>query len=145
MKVTIVYQSRRGKTASYAREIAMYLWQKGVSVSLCATSDFKADKLEDCDCLMLGCWTSGWFVVNQHPNDIWEKFVKEKLQLQLPKKLLLFTTYKIHTGSMFSKMKNKLNLKGVDTIKSLKSKSGVLSEKDKCILNEIIKSCVKPH
>ena len=138
MKVTIVYQSRRGKTAAYAREMAMYLWQKGVSVSLCATSDFKQEKLENCDCLMLGCWTSGWFIVNQHPNDIWVKFAKEKLQVQLPKKLLLFTTYKIHTGSLFNRMKAKLNLKGVESIDSLKSKTGFLSEKDKKILDNII-------
>ena len=142
MKVTIVYQSRRGKTAAYAREMAMYLWQKGVSVSLCATSDFKQEKLDNCDCLMLGCWTSGWFIVNQHPNDIWVRFAKEKLQVQLPKKLLLFTTYKIHTGSLFSRMKAKLNLNNVELIESLKSKTGFLSENDKMILDNIIHNSI---
>lgn len=28
MKATVVYYSHQGKTAGYAREIAMYLWSK---------------------------------------------------------------------------------------------------------------------
>lgn len=140
MKVTIVYQSRRGKTALFAREIAMYLWQQGINVSLCATSDFSKEKLQDCDCLMLGCWTSGWFIVNQHPNKIWVEFAKKQLQTQLPPKLLLFTTYKIHTGSLFNRMKKELNLDKVDSIETLKSKTGMLSTTDKTLLRDFIKS-----
>ena len=138
MKITIVYQSRKGKTAFYAREIAMYLWQQGMSVSLCATSDFSKEKLQNCDCLMLGCWTSGWFIVNQHPNKIWVEFAKKNLQTQLPPKLVLFTTYKIHTGSLFNRMKKKINTNNIKYIKTLKSKSGFLSEQDKSLLKEII-------
>ena len=140
MKVTIVYQSRRGKTAFFAREIAMYLWQQGINVSLCATSDFSKEKLQDCDCLMLGCWTSGWFIVNQHPNKIWVEFAEKQLQTQLPPKLLLFTTYKIHTGSLFNRMKKKLNLDKVGSIETLKSKTGMLSTTDKALLRDFIKS-----
>ena len=142
MKVTIVYQSRRGKTASYAREMAMYLWQKGVSVSLCATSDFKEEKLDNCDCLMLGCWTSGWFIVNQHPNQIWVEFAQKYLQVELPKKVLLFTTYKIHTGSLFHRMKKKINLHNVESIKTLKSKTGILSSEDRMVLDKIVNQSV---
>ncbi len=142
MKVTIVYQSRKGKTAFYARAMAMYLWQKGASVSLCATSDFVKEKLENCDCLMLGCWTSGWFVVNQHPNRIWVEFAKTYLQDRLPGRLLLFTTYKICTGSLFRRMKNWINLEGVQSIKTLKSKTGFLSSADKAVLDEIVKCSV---
>ena len=140
MKVTIVYQSRRGKTAFFAREIAMYLWQQGINVSLCATSDFSKEKLQDCDCLMLGCWTSGWFIMNQHPNKIWVEFAEKQLQTQLPPKLLLFTTYKIHTGSLFNRMKKKLNLDKVGSIETLKSKTGMLSITDKALLRDFIKS-----
>ena len=142
MKVTIVYQSKRGRTAAYAREMAMYLWQKGVSVSLCATSDFTKDKLEHCDCLMLGCWTSGWFIVNQHPNKIWVEFARQHLQGELPKHLLLFTTYLFHTGSLFTRMKKKMNLQGVKSIRTLKSKTGFLSPEDKTVLDDIVKNNV---
>ena len=138
MKATIVYQSQRGKTAGYAREMAMYLWQKGMNVSLCATSDFKAEKLEHCDCLILGCWTSGWFIVNQHPNKIWTDFAEKYLQGKLPPHLILFTTYKFHTGSMFNRMKKKLNLEGIEKIETLKSKTGFLSTEDKSKLDKFI-------
>ena len=142
MKITIVYQSRKGKTALYARAMAMYLWQKGASVSLCATSDFVKEKLEHCDCLMLGCWTSGWFVINQHPNKIWVEFAEKYLQGELPRNLLLFTTYKICTGSLFKRMKSKMNLRRVESIQFLKSKTGILSADDKIVLDEIVKSSV---
>lgn len=138
MKTTIVYQSRHGKTAAYAREIAMYLWQKGISVSLCATSDFKPEKLENCDSLLLGCWTSGWFLFNQHPNPIWKTFAKEYMQVQLPKNLLLFTTYMFRTGSLFKRMKKHINLKEVESVQTLKSKTGFLSDKDKKVLDELV-------
>ena len=38
-KAIILYYSHKGKTAAYAREITMYLWSKGLSVSLCSISD----------------------------------------------------------------------------------------------------------
>lgn len=143
MKITIVYQSRTGKTAFYAREMAMYLWQKGANVSLCCTSDFKKEKLDHCDCLLLGCWTSGWFLFNQHPNPIWVDFAKQNMQGQLPPELVLFTTYKIRTGSLFSRMKKRLNLQGVRSIHQLQSKTGMLSVKDKAMLDEIVTNIVK--
>ena len=138
MKATIVYQSRKGKTAGYAREIAMYLWQKGVSISLCSTADFSEEKLRNCDFLLLGCWTSGWFVFNQHPNPIWKAFAEKYMQGELPKNLLLFTTYMFRTGSLFTRMKSKINLSTVTSIYSMKSKTGILSSEDKSKLDLFI-------
>lgn len=63
MKVVVLYYSHKGKTASYVREIAMYLWSKGVSVSLSSISGFGVEKLRQADVLITGCWTCGWFVV----------------------------------------------------------------------------------
>ena len=138
MKTTIVYQSRHGKTAAYAREMAMYLWQKGVSVSLCCTSDFTVEKLQNCDSLLLGCWTSGWFLFNQHPNPIWKEFADKHMQGQLPRNLLLFTTYMFRTGSLFKRMKKRLNLNHVTSIQTLQSKTGFLSDEDKQVLDELV-------
>lgn len=39
MKAAVLYYSHKGKTAGYAREIAMYLWSKGLNVSLSSISD----------------------------------------------------------------------------------------------------------
>ena len=61
MKATVLYYSRRGKTAGYAREIAMYLWSKGLDVSLSSLTDYDPEKLSGTDFLFTGCWTCGWF------------------------------------------------------------------------------------
>ena len=51
MKAAVLYYSHKGKTAGYAREIAMYLWSKGLNVSLSSISDAVPEKLSDCDSL----------------------------------------------------------------------------------------------
>lgn len=137
MKATIVYYSRRGKTAAFAREMAMYLWTKGVSVSFCSTADFKQEMLHDCDFLLLGCWTSGWFIVNQHPHDRWVEFARQ-LPSALPGNLLLFSTYKFSTGSLFRRMKKQLDLSAVKQAAILKSKKAYLSDKHKQVLDGFI-------
>ena len=53
MKATVLYYSHKRKTAFFAREIAMYLWSKGLNVSLSAISDFDTQKLNETDFLML--------------------------------------------------------------------------------------------
>lgn len=135
MKALIVYNSKKGKTAKYARSIAMYLWQKGFSISLCATDDYTEDKIEGCDLLVTGCWTSGWFIINQYPNSLWQKFAY-KLPPELPPHLILFTTYKIRTGSMFRNMKKCLNLKNIVATDTMESKTGMLTETEKKVLDK---------
>lgn len=144
MKATILYQSKKGRTAGYARAMAMYLWGKGISVSYSSVSDFKEEQLKDCDLLMLGCWTSGMFIIGQHPNKIWVDFAK-KLPESLPKRLILFATYKIHTGSMFSKMKKHLNLSNVKIIDTLKSKTGILGDTEKALLDKYVEEIKKEY
>lgn len=68
MKAIVLYYSHKGKTARFAREIAMYLWSKGLHVSLSSLSDFEAARIKETDFLITGCWTCGWFVVGQHPH-----------------------------------------------------------------------------
>lgn len=144
MKATILYQSRKGRTAGYARAMAMYLWSKGISVSYSSVADYKPEQLEGCDLLMLGCWTSGWFVVNQHPNKYWVDFA-HKLPEDLPPRLILFATYKLRTGSMFARMKKKLNLKNVHQLDTLESKTGILGPTEKALLDSYINEIKAKH
>ena len=44
MKAAVLYYSHKGKTAGYAREITMYLWSKGLNVSLSSVSDAVPEK-----------------------------------------------------------------------------------------------------
>ena len=116
MKATVLYYSHKGKTAFFAREIAMYLWSKGLNVSLSAISDFDIQKLNETDFLISGCWTCGWFVVGQHPHKKWS----------------------FRTGSMYRKMKKTLKISRNTHIPFLKSKNGLLTETDKKILDQFI-------
>ena len=56
------------------------------------------------------------------------------------KKVALFTTYKLATGSMFRKMEKRLKLGENQSVEIFKSKNGSLSEEDKKRLQEWAKS-----
>lgn len=144
MKATILYQSKKGRTAGWARAMAMYLWSRGVNVNFGALSDFKDDQIKDSDLLMLGSWTSGWFVVNQHPSHLWVEGSR-KLPATLPPNLVLFATYKLRTGAIFNRMKRHLNLSGVACIDTMRSRTGILSEDDKRRLDHYIEKIKTLH
>lgn len=134
----IVYYSHTGRTAGYARAIAMYLWSKGLNVSLCSVSDFKEEKLEDTDFLLLGCWTSGWFVIHQHPHRRWRELGRKVAGKIPPERILLFTTYLIRTGSMFRNMKRVLDISRHTPVTQLASRTGMLTGEDQRILDGFI-------
>ena len=130
-KAVVLYYSHKGKTARYAREIAMYLWSKGLSVSLSAVTDYDPARLGEADFLITGCWTCGWFVVGQRPHERWRDFSRG---------IAVFTTYKIRTGSLFRRMREVLGLTGRDEVPCLASRSGLLTEADKSRLDLFINS-----
>lgn len=138
MKAVITYYSHKGHTANYAREIAMHLWSRGVSVSLCSLSDFDKKKATEADILVLGCWTSGFFVVGQHPHRRWREFARSIAGEYSAKRFILFTTYKIRTGSMFRRMQQELGLPPSERVARLKSRTGRLSAQDREYLDNYI-------
>lgn len=140
MKAVITYYSHKGHTANYAREIAMHLWSRGVSVSLCSLSDFDKKKAAEADILVLGCWTSGFFVVGQHPHKQWREFARSIAGEYSTKRFILFTTYKINTGSMFRRMRQALNLSASGSVLQLKSRTGKLTDQDRKYLDSYIQN-----
>lgn len=131
MKATVLYYSHKGKTAGYAREIAMFLWSQGVSVSLCAITEFDSSRLAGSDLLITGCWTCGWFVVGQHPHERWVEASRRLAGILPAERTLLFTTYRIRTGCLFSRMKKVLGINSSSPVHCLKSKTGRLTDADK--------------
>lgn len=138
MRATVLYYSHKGKTASYAREIAMFLWSKGLDVSLSAMTDFDAAKLRQTDLLISGCWTCGWFVVGQHPHKKWVEASKALSRCLPPEKTMFFTTYKIRTGLLFRRMKRAMSISASSKVSCLKSKTGRLTDNDRAALNRLI-------
>jgi flavodoxin len=138
MKAVVLYYSHKGKTAGLAREIAMYLWSKGISVSLSSISDANLERLPDCDFLISGCWTCGWFLVGQHPHKRWKDFAKQIRGIVKTERTLLFTTYKFRTGSMYACMKRAAGISRSSTVPFIQSRTGFLTDSDKKVLDRFI-------
>lgn len=118
----------------------MYLWSKGLDVSLSSISDFDKQRLLKSDIVLSGCWTCGWFVIGQHPHRKWIDFSKSVAGLMDERKVMFFTTYKIRTGSMHRRMRKAMNMTGKGVSAFLKSKTARLTEEDKTKLDTFIQS-----
>lgn len=136
-KAVVFYQSKSGRTKSYAQEISIYLQTLQVNTEYYHVNDYHADLIKNTDFLFFGCWTKGLMVFFQKPDEIWNNFAK-KISIPHYSKVALFATYKIRTGSMFKNMEKQLKHKGELFFHNLKSRNGKLSEKDKYILNRFI-------
>lgn len=128
-KALIIYNSRKGTTKKLGEEIGNFLHTKNISSKVIPIYDFDEKETDEYDYVLLGCWTSGLFVIMQHPQKDWINFTK-RLPNLINKKVGLFTTYKLATGSMFKKMRIPLVDKAGNINLELKSRNGLLSNSD---------------
>jgi len=133
----IVYQSKTGTTKKYGFAIRDFLTSLGVESKAIPVQNFSNEDTEKADFVFLGCWTNGLFIILQHPEKKWNEFA-QKLPTLKSKKVALFTTYKLLTGSMFRKMEQKLHGKIAGFDLTLKARGIVLSEADKENLKKFI-------
>jgi flavodoxin len=117
----IVYCSATWTTAGLGEDIERVLVARGIETRIAAIGEIDTASLADVDYLFLGCWTHGWFVVNQHPEQAWVDWTKELPRLDRPR-VALFTTYKLRTGSMFARMRRALADKAPKVELELKAK-----------------------
>ena len=139
MKTSIIYNSKSGTTKAYAEEIGNFLSGHGVECKVFSIDGYDKEFLELSDLVLLGSWTNGLMIVAQHPDRTWKKFAKELPEIR-NKSIVLFTTYKIATGSMFRKMGNILNDKIDPPRANLKSRNSRLTEKNRSALELLINS-----
>jgi flavodoxin len=123
----IVYRSHAGTTRRFAEEIAEHLRGRGIAATAVSVGEADPAALANVDYLLLGCWTNGLFVVHQHPDEPWLAFVRDLPAITRPN-VGLFTTYKLVTGSMFSRMRDALAGKVPRADFELKSRDGHLSD-----------------
>lgn len=141
----VVYRSHTGVTRRYGEEIAAHLRTRGIDARVVSVGECDFDSLASVDYLLLGCWTSGMFVIMQHPDGPWLNFVRAMPTLNrtasngmgLPK-VALFTTYQLRTGSQFSKMRQALKGKTPAPVLELKSRNGRLSDADRKHLSDFV-------
>jgi flavodoxin len=135
--ILVSYQSKHGTTKKYAEAIAVYINAKHLNSTAISIEDCKKKDIDKADAILLGCWTNGLMILFQHPDKPWVSFAK-KLPSITDKRIGLFTTYKIATGSVFRKMTNALDGK-IKTVEfEIKSRNGLLSVKDKQLIDIFI-------
>ena len=139
MKASIIYNSHSGTTSAYSEEIGNFLSTKGIECRIASIDDYDKEYLLSSDLVMLGCWTSGLMIVAQHPDRAWKEFVKDMPSIR-NKTLVLFTTYKIATGSIFWKMEKVLADKSDPPNAILKSRSKELTARNRSTLEALINS-----
>ena len=141
-KAVVVYRSHSGITRRYGEAIAAFLTARGLAAQVVSVGECDMTTLADADYLFLGCWTSGLFVVRQHPDEPWLAFVRDMPALpttsEARPKVALFTTYQFHTGSQFPKMRAALAGKTAGPQLELQSRSGALSSADEQALDRFI-------
>jgi flavodoxin len=136
----IIYHSKRGTTKKFGTEIAEFCNLNGLNTKIISTNEFKPSLLKGIDYLLLGCWTQGMLLFNQHPDKNWVNFA-ENLPVLYDKKIILFTTYKVATGSMFRKMKEQLICEPESIALELTSRNGMLKTNDL----ELLKNTISIH
>lgn len=136
-RVAVVYRSHTGNTRRYAEGIADHLRSGGLEVSVASIGDCDMASLAEVDLLLLGCWTSGLFVVLQHPDGPWTSFARALPKVDRPR-VGLFTTYTLATGSMFTRMREQLAGRTPAPVLELKSRNAQLSDADRAALDRFV-------
>jgi flavodoxin len=133
----IVYHSKTGTTKKFGFAIRDYILSLGIESKTIPSQNFIVEDLVDVDFLFLGCWTNGLFVIMQGPEKEWVEFSRKLPDLN-NKKVALFTTYKLLTGSMFARMKKQLKLNELNLELNLKSRDINLSNENKLKIKQFI-------
>lgn len=132
-------RSRTGITQKLADNIAAVLTGKGLSVRNTPIPENglteSTNAAANAEVILLGCWTGGLIFFLQHPDKQWKEFAQSLPPLD-GKKVCLFATYKVATGSMFKRMEQQLQSPGPSDILILRSKNGTLSAEDTARLEQ---------
>ncbi len=136
-RAVIVYRSRTGTTRQLAEEISAYLATRDIDPQVVSVGECDVQALRDVDYLLLGCWTGGFMIVRQHPDQPWVDFA-QAIPATTGPRLGLFTTYKLATGSMFAQMRRHLVGRLSAPALELKSRTGRLSESNRRALERFV-------
>jgi flavodoxin len=123
MKALIVYQNKNNTAIKFAEAIAYQVQKRVDEIIIKSIENVTSQDIINCDLLYLGCWASGSMLLGRKPDQGWVDFVSQ-LPVSEGKKVVLFTSYRFTSGSIFHKMKEYLAPKGYVIIGSMKSRNG---------------------
>jgi len=132
-RALVIYHSKTGITRAFGKEISDFLTRNNIDSTFISIVDYRDSEIQNIDYIVLGCWTSGLFVLFQHPEKAWIDFSRRLPDLS-GKKIVLFTTYKIAAGSMFRGMRKRLRCTPDDVVVELKSRDGHMTESHRTAL-----------
>lgn len=139
-KAVIIYKSKTGTTEELGKRIHLHLIKMGIDSRIISIEEIGDFDLSVFDYVFLGCWTSGLLLIMQKPERLWIEFVR-KMPVLRAKNTVLFTTYKIRTGSMFRQMKKYLVFDDDSSyIVELKSRCRELSEKNQVLISNFLQN-----
>jgi flavodoxin len=133
-RALVLYHSRTGTTAAYGEEIAAELSGKGFATKVLPLYRAENESLDEFNVIFLGCWTSGLLFFLQKPEKVWVDYIRRLPDLT-DKEIVLFTTYKILTGSMFREMRKHLPEGARVSLIRLKSRNSHLTDSNRQLLN----------
>ena len=136
-RALVLYNSKTGTTERFAKEIGDFLLREVITSKVVSIFKFDPQDLEGVDIVLLGCWTSGLMIIFQHPERTWAEFARTLPNLH-DKKVGLFTTYTLATGSMFREMKKHLRTRFGAITLELKSRNGHLNDNHKRQLSSFL-------
>ncbi len=137
-KAIIIYQSSKGTTKQLSYDIANFFNSKEIDSKVVSVDQFQETDVSTYDYIFLGCWTKGLMFFAQHPDSHWQKLVKS-LSLPSDAKIAMFTTYKILTGTMFSKMIKCIPENQREDVLQIKSRNSSIPAKMRTQLKDFIK------
>jgi flavodoxin len=137
-RALILYKSRTGTTKKLGENIGKYLGELDVVADIKPIEEADTINLDGIDFLFLGCWTSGLMVIFQGPEKSWVESAR-KLPVTNGVTTVLFTTYKLLTGSMFRNMQKHLKFGAYTTpLPVIKSRNALLTEEGRTLLKQLV-------
>jgi hypothetical protein len=135
-RAIIIYRSQTGTTKKLGERIYDYLQTNGILANMGSIDEIDNLDLSAYDYFFLGCLTSGLLLFMQRPEKSWIDFAQE-LPVLNRERTILFTTYKLRTGSMFSEMRKRLKFADdSDKYFEVKSRNGQLDQKNQNIIHQ---------
>jgi flavodoxin len=119
MKIAVVYDSSTGTTAKAAEAMGKTLERNGHQVEVQSVASADPADVSEADLICIGAWVKGLFIIMQHPSPGAMQFI-DRLGHLTDKKIAVFCTYKLATGSALSKMTEALESKGAHVVGQFK-------------------------
>lgn len=119
MNTVIMYDSRTGTTAAASEAMRRTFEGRGHQCRVQSIAQATSADISQADLVCIGTWVKGLFIILQHPNDGAMQYIEQLDDLR-GKKVIVFCTYKLATGSTLRQMTEAVERKGATVVGGFK-------------------------